>query len=84
MAITYPKPTDVIPYGEEPGKKSLTITNGINRFVHIGQMNSTWEQVRFVIVENKSDTKEKTKWLAELEPGDTIELFFNPVAQIQK
>jgi hypothetical protein len=85
MAITYyPKPTDVIPYGEQDPKKSLTITNKTGLIINIGQMNSTWDQVRFVITKNKKDSEEKTKWIADLYPDDTIELFFNPAKPIQK
>lgn len=84
MAITYPKPTDTIPYGEQDPKKSLTITNKTGLIINIGQMTSTWDQVRFVITQRKSDSEETTKWLADLGPDEIIELFFNPAKPIEK
>lgn len=80
----YPKPYDVIPYGEADAKKSLTIANRTRIRMNIGQINSTWDQVRFVLTESKNDSQENTKWLAELEPGDIIELYFSPAKPIEK
>lgn len=74
--IAEPKPYDPIPVDEPKHvKKTISIKNALHHTIAVGQLNSDWESVNFII--GKSERKTKgIKWLATLYPNDIIHLTF--------
>lgn len=57
-------------------KRKLRIQNLCNHNIAIGQTASSWNTVNFVIMDDQ-ENDESVRWLATLEPTNTLELTFN-------
>jgi hypothetical protein len=64
------------PEHEPRPNKALTFKNKTTHIIRIGQINSDWDHVNFVIENGDKPETEKQKELSVLEPGDTIIIQF--------
>jgi hypothetical protein len=78
-----------IPEAEQYPKKSVTIRNNTEHDITFGQLQSDWQSVNFII-EDRTTWKlhkipsKQVRVLADLLPGDTLEINFLGVKEIEQ
>jgi hypothetical protein len=78
-----------IPETEPYPKKNITIRNNTEHAITFSQLQSNWKSVNFIIEDETTWNlhkipKKQVKILADLLPGDTIEINFLGIKEIER